>query len=201
MKILVADDPSTMRKILINCLRKAGYDQFVEATDGKEALAQLAAESVDLVITDWNMPNMSGLEFLQAIRSSGAFAKLPVIMVTTQSVSGDIQQAAQAGVNGYVLKPFTAETLQAKVEAVLSATGRTGPRRHFNTGCDCVEGRGPRVTRCRASQPCRGPRRRVRGARRAGHGRRGRVRGQGRCARDRGSHDVYAALRDGWGDR
>ena len=121
MKILVADDSSTMRRIILNCLRKAGYDQFVEAADGKEGLAQLKAESIDLVITDWNMPNMSGLQFLQEIRSSEPFAKLPVIMVTTQSVSDDIKQAVQAGVNGYILKPFTPDAIKERVEAVLKA--------------------------------------------------------------------------------
>lgn len=118
MKFLVVDDSVTMRRILINSLQRIGYDQCVEAGDGKEALERFDA-SVQFVITDWNMPNMSGLELAQALRAHPDGQKVPILMVTTRSVREDIIAAVQAGANSYVVKPFTPQVLKEKIDAVI----------------------------------------------------------------------------------
>ncbi len=119
MKCLVVDDSATMRRIVSNALKSIGHTDLVEAGDGNEALEH-ADESVDLVITDLNMPNMGGLELVQELRKREQTAATPILMVTTRSVKEDILQAAQAGVNGYVVKPFTPQTLKEKIDEVVN---------------------------------------------------------------------------------
>ncbi len=119
MKFLVVDDSLTMRRILKNALLRLGYTDIIEAVDGKDALAKLNVEVVDFIITDWNMPNMTGLEFTRAVRSSPAFGSIPILMVTTRSMKEDVLQALQARVNNYITKPFTPEVLKEKIDQVL----------------------------------------------------------------------------------
>ncbi len=118
MKVLVADDFATMRKIVRNILKQIGFDDIVEAEDGQVALQVLKNEDIGLVVTDWNMPNMTGLELLQKIRSNPKTAKLPVLMVTAEGLKENVVIAVKAGVNNYVVKPFTAEILQEKLEQI-----------------------------------------------------------------------------------
>jgi two-component system chemotaxis response regulator CheY len=119
MKFLVVDDSSTMRRIIKNTLDKIGYGQVVEAENGKDALRTLSEEGgFDMVITDWNMPVMDGLEFVKQIRA-GNFGNIPILMVTTMAAKEDVIHALKAGVNNYVVKPMTPETLKEKVDQVL----------------------------------------------------------------------------------
>ncbi len=117
-KFLVVDDFSTMRRIVRNLLKELGYANVDEAEDGAMALSKLKSENFDFVISDWNMPNMDGLEMLKQIRADGAIAKLPVLMVTAEAKKENIIAAAQAGANGYVVKPFTAATLDEKLAKI-----------------------------------------------------------------------------------
>lgn len=119
MKFLVVDDSATMRRIVVNSLKRIGYEECIEAGDGQEALSQFD-DSIEFVITDWNMPNMGGLDFVRALRAGGG-PNVPILMVTTRSVREDIVQAAQAGVNNYVVKPFTPQVLKEKIDQVLGA--------------------------------------------------------------------------------
>lgn len=123
MRFLVVDDSPTMRRIVINALKTFGYTEVVEAGDGDEGLQKLNTEEVDFVITDWNMPNMSGLELTKAIRSDDNLKHLPILMVTTRGLKQDIVEALKARVNNYVVKPFTPQVLKEKLDAVLKATG------------------------------------------------------------------------------
>jgi two-component system chemotaxis response regulator CheY len=118
MKILVVDDFSTMRRIVKNLLRDLGFTNTVEADDGKTALPILEAGGIDFLVTDWNMPGMTGIDLLKAVRSNPSLVDLPVLMVTAEAKREQIVMAAQAGVNGYVIKPFTAATLKEKIEKV-----------------------------------------------------------------------------------
>jgi len=118
MKVLVADDFATMRKIVRNILKQIGFDDIVEAEDGQAAMQVLRNENIGLVVTDWNMPNMSGLELLQKIRTNPKTANLPVLMVTAEGLKENVVTAVKAGVNNYVVKPFTAEVLQEKLEQI-----------------------------------------------------------------------------------
>jgi two-component system, chemotaxis family, chemotaxis protein CheY len=118
MKILTVDDFSTMRRIIRNMLRQLGYSNVVEAEDGAEALSLLHREKVDFVISDWNMPNMSGLDLLKAIRADDNLKPLPVLLVTAEALKENVVEALKAGVNNYVIKPFTAETLKEKIDAI-----------------------------------------------------------------------------------
>ena len=119
MKFLVVDDFSTMRRIVKNLLNDLGFTKTSEAEDGNSALAYLRANHpCDFVVTDWNMPGMTGIELLKAIRADAALAKLPVLMVTAEAKREQIIEAAQAGVNGYIIKPFTAATLQEKLNKI-----------------------------------------------------------------------------------
>lgn len=120
LKILAVDDSPTMRRIIINTLKRAGYNEVVEATDGKDALAKLKVEEVNFVITDWNMPEMDGLTFVTVLRSMEEYKSIPILMVTTRSVKDDIVSALKAGVNNYIVKPFTPDTLKQKIEQVLA---------------------------------------------------------------------------------
>lgn len=118
IKVLVADDFATMRKIVRNVLKQVGFEDIIEAEDGAVALQILKQEKVGLVVTDWNMPNMSGLELLQNIRKNPETAKMPVLMVTAEGLKENVLEAVKAGVNNYVVKPFTAEVLQEKIETI-----------------------------------------------------------------------------------
>ena len=118
MKILTVDDFSTMRRIIRNMLRQLGYTNIVEAEDGAEALSLLQREKVDFVISDWNMPNMSGLDLLKAIRADENLKPLPVLLVTAEALKENVVEALKAGVNNYVVKPFTAEVLKEKIDAI-----------------------------------------------------------------------------------
>jgi two-component system chemotaxis response regulator CheY len=118
MKFLIVDDSSTMRRLVINTLTKAGFSDFAEAGNGNEGVEQLAKCPIDVVITDWNMPVMNGLDFVRAIRANAATRQVPVLMVTTNAAKDDILQALKAGVNDYVVKPFTPDVIKAKVQAV-----------------------------------------------------------------------------------
>lgn len=121
MKFLIVDDSATMRRIVANSLQRIGYSEFSEAGDGAEALGAFDT-SVDFIITDWNMPNMGGLDFVRAVRGREEGKKVPILMVTTRSVREDIVQAAQAGVNNYVVKPFTPQVLKEKIDQVLGVS-------------------------------------------------------------------------------
>ena len=118
MKILVVDDFSTMRRIIKNLLRDLGFNNTSEADDGSTALPILQNGNFDFLITDWNMPGMQGIDLLKAVRSDSKLEKLPVLMVTAESKRDQIVEAAQAGVNGYIVKPFTAVTLKEKIEKI-----------------------------------------------------------------------------------
>lgn len=118
MKILIVDDFSTMRRIIKNLLRDLGFTNTVEADDGNTALPVLKGGGIDFLVTDWNMPGMSGLELLQTVRADPKLAKLPALMVTAEAKREQIILAAQAGVNGYVVKPFTAAVLKDKIEKI-----------------------------------------------------------------------------------
>jgi two-component system chemotaxis response regulator CheY len=120
LKILAVDDSPTMRRIIINTLKRAGFSDVLEASDGRDALAKMKVEKVNFVITDWNMPEMDGLAFVTALRSMGEYKSLPILMVTTRSVKDDIMEALKAGVNNYIVKPFTPDTLKEKIEQVLA---------------------------------------------------------------------------------
>ena len=118
MRILVVDDFSTMRRIVKNLLGELGFTNIAEADDGKTALPILEQGGIDFLVTDWNMPGMPGIDLLKAVRANEAIASLPVLMVTAEAKREQIMEAAQAGVNGYVVKPFTADTLREKVDKV-----------------------------------------------------------------------------------
>ena len=118
MKILVVDDFATMRRIIKNILRQIGFTNIVEADDGSTALPILEKEHIDLVITDWNMPKMSGLELIKAIRANPTTKDIPILMVTAEALKENIIEAVKAGVNNYVVKPFTAQVLQEKIEKI-----------------------------------------------------------------------------------
>ncbi len=118
MKILVVDDFSTMRRIVKNLLRDLGFTNTFEADDGKTALPMLQSGDFDFLVTDWNMPGMTGIDLLKAVRADPKLAKLPVLMVTAEAKREQIILAAQTGVNGYVIKPFTAITLKEKIDKV-----------------------------------------------------------------------------------
>ena len=118
MKILIVDDFSTMRRIIKNLLRDLGFNNTQEADDGTTALPILQAGGIDFLITDWNMPGMQGIDLLKAVRADEQLSALPVLMVTAETKREQIIEAAQAGVNGYIVKPFTAATLKEKIEKI-----------------------------------------------------------------------------------
>jgi two-component system chemotaxis response regulator CheY len=121
MKFLVVDDYSTMRRIVKNLLHDLGYANVTEADDGNTALPLLQNGSFDFLITDWNMPGMAGLDLLKAVRANEKLKKMPVLMLTAEAKREQIVEAAQAGVNGYVIKPFTAATLKEKIDKILES--------------------------------------------------------------------------------
>ena len=121
MQILIVDDFSTMRRIVRNLLNELGFQHTTEADDGSTAIPVLESKHIDFVVLDWNMPKMSGIDLLRWIRANEKLAKLPVLMVTAEAKREQIVEAAEAGVNGYVVKPFTAATLEAKLERIFGA--------------------------------------------------------------------------------
>lgn len=120
MKILIVDDFSTMRRIIKNLLRDLGFTNTVEADDGLTALPILKAGGIDFLVTDWNMPGMQGIDLLKEVRANDALSSIPVLMVTAETKREQIIEAAQAGVNGYVVKPFTAGTLKEKIDKIFA---------------------------------------------------------------------------------
>ena len=125
MKILVVDDFSTMRRIIKNLLRDLGFNNTSEADDGLTALPMLKTGKFDLLVTDWNMPGMQGIDLLKAVRADADedLKKIPVLMVTAEQKKEQIVEAAQAGVNGYIVKPFTALILKEKLEKIFARIG------------------------------------------------------------------------------
>ncbi|MEW6536718.1 MAG: response regulator [Candidatus Auribacterota bacterium] len=117
MKVIVVDDSSTMRRIIKNTLSRLGMEDIVEAEHGLDALSKL--DGIDLIFTDWNMPEMDGLTFVKSVRASQTYKHIPIIMVTTEAGKEDIVEAIKSGVNNYVVKPFTPEVLKSKIEAVI----------------------------------------------------------------------------------
>ena len=125
MKILVVDDFSTMRRIVKGLLGELGYNDVTEADDGNTALPLLKGGNFDFLITDWNMPGMPGLDLLKAVRGDAKLAKLPVLMLTAEAKREQIIEAAQNGVNGYIIKPFTAQTLEEKLGKIFERLAAT----------------------------------------------------------------------------
>ncbi len=123
MKILIVDDFSTMRRIIKNLLRDLGFNNTQEADDGSTALPMLQKGDFDFVVTDWNMPGMQGIDLLKAMRADDKLKTIPVLMVTAEAKREQIIAAAQAGVNGYVVKPFTAATLKEKLDKIFERLG------------------------------------------------------------------------------
>lgn len=118
MKILIVDDFSTMRRIIKNLLRDLGFTNTQEADDGQTALPMLKTGDFDFLVTDWNMPGMTGIDLLKEVRADSKLVSLPVLMVTAEAKRDQIIEAAQAGVNGYVVKPFTAQVLKEKIDKI-----------------------------------------------------------------------------------
>ncbi|WP_026301303.1 chemotaxis response regulator CheY [Colwellia piezophila] len=118
MKVLVVDDFSTMRRIVKNLLRDLGFTNIQEADDGSTALPMLQGGDFDFVVTDWNMPGMQGIDLLKAIRADASLSHIPVLLITAEAKKEQIVMAAQAGVNGYIVKPFTAATLKNKLDKI-----------------------------------------------------------------------------------
>lgn len=119
IKILVVDDFATMRKVIRNLLKQSGYENLVEAEDGVNALKILKSQKVDFVVSDWNMPNMSGLELLKAVRADEDLKALPFLMVTAEALQENVVAAVKAGVSNYIVKPFTSETLDEKIKKIM----------------------------------------------------------------------------------
>ena len=120
MKVLVVDDMSTMRRIVKNVLRQIGFSDIMEAENGQDALTKLKAGGFGLVVSDWNMPVMQGIDLLRAIRADAELKTLPFLMVTAEAQKENLIEAVQAGVSNYVVKPFTAEVLQGKLEKIFA---------------------------------------------------------------------------------
>ena len=117
--ILFVEDSPTMRRIIANCLRQAGFDEIIEAENGVDALEKLEGKKVDLVVTDLNMPEMNGAELVKTLREMPTYAEVPIIMITTRGMKDDVMTAMKLGVNGYIVKPFTPEILQEKLKSIL----------------------------------------------------------------------------------
>jgi len=119
MRILLVDDFATMRKVIRNLLKQSGYENIVEAEDGLLALKVLKSQKIDFIISDWNMPNMSGLELLKNVRADGELKSLPFLMVTAEALQENVVAAVKAGVSNYIVKPFTSETLDEKIKKIM----------------------------------------------------------------------------------
>lgn len=126
LKFLVVDDFSTMRRIVRNLLKELGFTNVDEAEDGVSALQKLRSESFDFVISDWNMPNMTGIELLRQVRADAALRHLPLLMITAEAKKENIVEAAQAGASGYIVKPFTAATLDEKLNKIFQTMQKAG---------------------------------------------------------------------------
>jgi two-component system chemotaxis response regulator CheY len=124
IKILVVDDFATMRKVVRNLLKQVGYEDIVEAEDGVMALRALKSQKIDVVISDWNMPNMSGFELLKAVREDSELSKTPFLMVTAEALQDNVVAAVKAGVNEYIVKPFTAEVLNEKIVKIMESINK-----------------------------------------------------------------------------
>ncbi len=121
LKFLVVDDSVTMRRIVLNSLKQIGHDAFVEAGDGRDALNKLQADdAINFIITDWNMPDLTGLDLVKAVRANPKYENLPILMVTTRGMKEDIVEALQAKVNNYIVKPFTPQVLREKIEQIIA---------------------------------------------------------------------------------
>lgn len=123
IKILVVDDFATMRKVVRNLLKQAGYENIIEAEDGVAALKILKSQKVDFVISDWNMPNMTGIELLKTVRADEEIGKIPFLMVTAEALQDNVIAAVKAGVSNYIVKPFTAEVLNEKITKIMEKIG------------------------------------------------------------------------------
>ncbi|NPV05759.1 MAG: chemotaxis protein CheY [Syntrophaceae bacterium] len=121
LKILIVDDFATMRKVIRNLLKQGGFENIVEAEDGAAALRVLKSQPVDFIISDWNMPNMSGLDLLKAVRADDELKALPFLMVTAEALKDNVVAAVKAGVSNYIVKPFTAEVLNEKIEKIVKS--------------------------------------------------------------------------------
>ena len=121
LKILIVDDFATMRKVIRNLLKQGGFENVVEAEDGLAALKILKSQQVDFIISDWNMPNMSGLELLKAVRGDDELKALPFLMATAEALKDNVVAAVKAGVSNYIVKPFTAEVLNEKIEKIVKS--------------------------------------------------------------------------------
>jgi len=124
MRILVVDDFSTMRRIVKNLLKELGFSNFSEAEDGVQAWSAVeSAGGFDFIVSDWNMPNMTGIDFLRKVRSDPRFKDTPFLLITAEAKRSQILEAAEAGVNGYIVKPFTAATLNEKIQKIFERIG------------------------------------------------------------------------------
>jgi two-component system chemotaxis response regulator CheY len=120
MRFLIVDDSSTMRRIIANTLNRLGYQDVIEAGNGREGIEKLGEVPVDVIVTDWNMPEMTGIDFVRLVRNSRATKDVPVLMLTTNAAKSDIVEALKAGVNSYVVKPFTSDIMKEKIDMVLA---------------------------------------------------------------------------------
>jgi len=119
IKILVVDDFATMRKVVRNLLKQVGYENIIEAEDGVSALKILKSQKIDFIVSDWNMPNMTGLDLLKAVRADSELGATPFLMVTAEALQDNVVAAVRAGVSNYIVKPFTAETLNGKIQKIM----------------------------------------------------------------------------------
>jgi len=119
MTILIVDDFATMRKVIRNLLKQVGYENIMEADNGEAGFAVLKSHKIDFIISDWNMPVMTGLELLKAVRADADLAKTPFLMVTAEALKENVVAAVKAGVSNYIVKPFTAEVLNEKIEKII----------------------------------------------------------------------------------
>jgi len=124
IKILVVDDFATMRKVIRNLLKQSGFENITEAEDGAMAFETLKSQKIDFIISDWNMPNMTGLELLKSVRKDDNLSKMPFLMVTAESLQENVVEAVKAGVDNYIVKPFTAEVLSEKIQEILKKHGK-----------------------------------------------------------------------------
>jgi two-component system chemotaxis response regulator CheY len=119
-KIMFVEDSPTMRRIIHNSLKRLPFNEIIEAENGADALTKLQASPVDVILTDWNMPEMNGQELVQNLRSSAEWKDIPIIMITTRGMQEDVITAIQTGVNGYIVKPFTPELLKEKLDELVA---------------------------------------------------------------------------------
>jgi two-component system chemotaxis response regulator CheY len=119
IKILIVDDSITIRRIITNALKTVGFTETIEASNGREALEKLTSGKVDFIITDWNMPEMNGLDLIKEIRANPIYSSMPILMITTRGTEHDVVEALQAKVNSYIMKPFTPQELKEKIEGIL----------------------------------------------------------------------------------